>query len=74
VSHFVDIRVNVRIILKCILIRRDAKTLCLVGFIPADGAVVPLDQTAVKWDESFSHVNKFRDDLDQDQTQVTQCA
>jgi hypothetical protein len=48
ISHFADIRVNVRIILKCILKIRDAKTLCLVGFMPADGAVVPLDQTAVK--------------------------
>ena len=48
--------------------------LCLVGFIPDDCVVVPLDQTAVKWDVSCSHVNSFRDDLDQDQTQVTQCA
>ena len=74
ISHFVDIRANVRIILKCILKRRDAKILCLVGFIPADGAFVLLDQTAVKWDVSFSHVNNFRDDFDQDQTHVTQCA
>jgi hypothetical protein len=74
ISHFVDIRVNVRIILKCTLKRRDAKTLCLVGFIPADGAFVPLGQTAINWDVSFSYVNNFRDNLDQDQTQVTQCA
>jgi hypothetical protein len=74
ISHFVNIRVNVRIILKCIIKRRDAMGLCLVGFIPADCVVVLLDRTVVKWDVSCSHVNNFRDDFDQDQTQVTQCA